>query len=254
MLEKGFEKILCKYPELIEEGLKLKGNQVLVSRKFVDILFEDQNGQDLIIELKKGTVVRKDIAQILDYAGHFIFPEKSPVRVMLIGNYVPKNLKTSLDYYGIEYKEIPILDIKEFLQSRKDLVLLSTIEEADQDINVNLKHSKINRIDSRQIPIKRRPQITDATTFKDLCDIIRILSNTVPTNYMDLLLLENEDKPLSEILSQWQNYEGKNRDFTEIRRIKTHINWRENHDGWIFDRSGTVTDPVVKLIGLKGQS
>jgi len=253
MLEKDLEKILCKYPELIEEGLTLKGNQVPVSRKLVDILFEDSDGQDLIIELKRGVVVRKDIAQILDYAGHFILPDKSPVRVMLIGNRVPKNLKISLDYYGIEYKEIPIPTIIEFLQSKRDLVLLVSIEEVDQDLNAHRRPSITNRIDFKQNPPRRRPQITDATTFKDLCDIIRILSSTIPTNYMDLLLLENENKPLSGILVQWQNYKGKNRDFKTLSKIKAHIIWRENHNGWIFDRSGSETDPIVKLTGLKVQ-
>jgi hypothetical protein len=71
---------------------------------------------------------------------------------------------------------------------------------------------------------------------------------------MDLLLLENENKPLSGILAQWQNYEDKNRDFKTIFKIKTHINWRENHNGWNFIRSGPETDPIVKLTGLKGQS
>ena len=68
---------------------------------------------------------------------------------------------------------------------------------------------------------------------------------------MDLLLLENENKTLSEILTEWQNYKGKNQDFQSVSRIKAHIGFRENHDRWIFSSSGDVNDPIFKLTGLK---
>jgi hypothetical protein len=68
---------------------------------------------------------------------------------------------------------------------------------------------------------------------------------------MDLLLLENDNKKLSEILTIWGKYPGKNNDFKNVPRLKAHIRHRENHDGWIFDHSGDPDDPIVRLIGLK---
>ena len=59
MEEKLFEDIICRYPELIENDLLFKGRQVTFNRKRVDVLFEDRHGQILIVELKKGTVLRK---------------------------------------------------------------------------------------------------------------------------------------------------------------------------------------------------
>ena len=98
---------------------------------------------------------------------------------------------------------------------------------------------------------KGLPQLNAATTFKELSEIIRIRSDRYPTNYMDLLLLENENKPLSEILTLWKEYPRKNKDFKDVPRVKAHIRYRENHDGWIFKTSGDPNNPVVKLIGLK---
>ena len=56
VLEKNFENVLHRYPELIEEGLKFSGRQVSVGGKFVDLLFIDRFGQKLIIELKRGII------------------------------------------------------------------------------------------------------------------------------------------------------------------------------------------------------
>lgn len=43
MLEREFEDILAKYPELIEDGLSLEGRQVNVDRKFMDLQFKDKH-------------------------------------------------------------------------------------------------------------------------------------------------------------------------------------------------------------------
>jgi hypothetical protein len=42
MLEKDFEDIICKYPELIEDGLVLINRQVSLYGRRMDILFEDK--------------------------------------------------------------------------------------------------------------------------------------------------------------------------------------------------------------------
>jgi RecB family endonuclease NucS len=89
MKEKEFENILARYPELIETGLILEGRQVAVKRKFIDLLFRDRHGGRLIVELKRGTILRKDIGQVMDYEGELLFPDDPTVRVMLIGNRVP---------------------------------------------------------------------------------------------------------------------------------------------------------------------
>src|SRR4030042_3938824 len=106
MNESELEDIVCTYPELIEDGLSLIGRQLHVKGKYVDALFRDQYGQMLIVELKSGTILRKHIAQLLDYEGHFVSQDDPPVRVMLIGTRVPPNLRRSLDHHGFEWREL----------------------------------------------------------------------------------------------------------------------------------------------------
>ena len=73
--EKYFEDIICKYPELIEEGLTLIGRQVTLYGSRMDILFEDKFKRKLIIELKAGPIKDEHIGQILTYEGIIISAE-----------------------------------------------------------------------------------------------------------------------------------------------------------------------------------
>src|ERR671931_1382186 len=95
--EQDIETIIAKYPEIIEEGLSLKGRQVNICGKYIDLLFEDRFRQKLIAEVKLGTIVRKHVAQLMDYEGHLLTPADPTIRVMLVGNRVPENFRRTLD-------------------------------------------------------------------------------------------------------------------------------------------------------------
>jgi hypothetical protein len=118
MDEKTFEDIICRYPELIEAGLSYKGRQVVVREKRLDVLFGDRHGQTLIVELKKGTVRREDVGQLLDYEGYFVSLDDPNVRVMLVGNRVPENLRRSMDNHGFEWREYTIGFLITFLREK----------------------------------------------------------------------------------------------------------------------------------------
>jgi hypothetical protein len=249
--EKLLEDIICKYPDLIENDLKLLERQITLYGRRMDLVFQDKFNRKLINELKAGPIKDGHIGQILSYEGMLLSADDPTLRVMLVGTRVPPNIQKSLDHHGIAWKEIPISKLIEFLNGVGDKKLLECLPSEDLS---NQLHNQIAK-DRTKSTIKerrsdRRRQIGAAATFEDLCNIIRDLSLTIPTNYMDLLLLENEDKPLSAILIQWQNYEGKNMAFEAISVIKAHIKYREDHDGWIFSRWGNAKDPIVKLTGL----
>ena len=118
---------MAKYPEMIEDGLTLRGRQVNVSGKFVDLLFVDKRGDTLIVELKKGSVKREHISQLLDYEGFFVSEFNPTTRVMLIGNHVPKNLQNSLDHHGIEYAFFSPFFLRDYLIEKGDKELLGSL-------------------------------------------------------------------------------------------------------------------------------
>ncbi|HPR74332.1 MAG TPA: hypothetical protein PLX41_11805 [Bacteroidales bacterium] len=127
--EKDFEDIIAKYPELIEDGLTLKGRQVPLYGRRMDLLFEDKFKRKLIVELKIGPIKDAHIGQILSYEGMLLSAEDPTIRVMLIGNRVPPNIKRSLDHHGIAWCEITLMSLKEFLIAKNDTEFLSLFED-----------------------------------------------------------------------------------------------------------------------------
>lgn len=89
ILEKDFEEILCKYPDLIEDNLQFKGKQVHLYGRRMDIVFEDKFNRTLIVELKICPIKDEHVGQILSYEGILLSSEDPTIRVMLIGNRVP---------------------------------------------------------------------------------------------------------------------------------------------------------------------
>lgn len=150
MYEQDFENILARYPELIEADLLLEGRQVSIKGKYIDLLFKDKRGERLIVELKRGTVLRKDIGQLMDYEGELLFPDDPTVRVMLIGNRVPPSFARSLEHHGLEWKEFPIAYLTEFLRQKNDTEFLEyfSIDDTQQTTVTKTK------MEAKQSPIK----------------------------------------------------------------------------------------------------
>jgi len=152
--EKQFEDIICKYPELIEEGLVFKGRQIHVYRKIMDVLFEDKFGQKLIVELKVGPIDRKHIGQVMEYEGSVLSVEDPTARIMLVGNRVPPNLKKALDHHGIEHREMSLTTLIKFLESKKDKVLIDYFAEIETTTPVKTldKTRRTKEVEEKSMP------------------------------------------------------------------------------------------------------
>lgn len=131
--ERDFENVLAKYPELIEDGLRLTGRQIVVDGRRLDLLFEDQLNRRMVVELKWGPIKDQDIGQIMSYEGSLISTGKPDLRVMLIGTRVPPNMRRVLDHHGIAWKEIQHADILAFLRARSDCELLPAFDDSVAD-------------------------------------------------------------------------------------------------------------------------
>lgn len=163
--EKDFENIICKYPELIEDGLILKGRQISLYGRRMDILFEDKFKRKLIIELKVGPIKDEHIGQVLSYEGMFLSADDPTIRIMLVGNRVPPNIQKSLDHHGIAWKEIAFSRIKDHLLSKNDTELVRSFDEPIQvskhDMSKPKEIAKVNydilgKKPALFVPIERR--------------------------------------------------------------------------------------------------
>lgn len=130
MLEKDLENIIIKYPELIEDGLRLIKEQGKVCGRKFDLMFEDKYGQKVILELKRGAITDKHIGQILYYEGTQLSEESQAIRIILVGTRVPPSIQKALDYHGIGWREITIPTLIEFLSKKGDSDFLSIVRES----------------------------------------------------------------------------------------------------------------------------
>ena len=62
------EEMLVAHPELLESGIELVGRQTPAAGGWLDLLGVDADGRLVIYELKRGTLGREAVTQVLDYA------------------------------------------------------------------------------------------------------------------------------------------------------------------------------------------
>lgn len=110
MTESEMEYLLWEHPEkLIGEQLtKFKRQQTsAVGRS--DLIFKDSIGRFLVVEIKRGTLRRGAIPQLLDYYGMMKrrFPNEV-VELMVIANEIPKERRLACEQYNIEPREISV--------------------------------------------------------------------------------------------------------------------------------------------------
>lgn len=66
--ESAFEELLVRNPEMLGSNLQLVGRQTRTQTGWLDLLAVDQDGHLVVLELKRGTLVREAVTQVVDYA------------------------------------------------------------------------------------------------------------------------------------------------------------------------------------------
>ena len=67
--EQELEDILARSPDMLERGLRLAGRQTLMTGGgYLDLLAVDGGGRLVVFELKRGSLSRDAVAQVIDYA------------------------------------------------------------------------------------------------------------------------------------------------------------------------------------------
>src|SRR6266567_3238407 len=109
MTEREMEDLLWEYPELLlNEPLVRHQRQAASPVSRADLVFTDQIGRLLVIEVKKGVLPRNAIPQVMDHFGSLKtkHPDRS-IEMMVVANQIPSERKATLDSYHIEWREIP---------------------------------------------------------------------------------------------------------------------------------------------------
>ena len=107
--ERPIEDVVEQFHEqLVEPGLRLLGRQQTLegTRLKVDLLVEDRARRKMVIKLKRDSVSREDVGQLLEYAG--LIPNS---RVILAAPHIASAIKTAFENHGIESIEFSRTEI-----------------------------------------------------------------------------------------------------------------------------------------------
>lgn len=109
MTEREMEDLVWEHPEkFLNEPLKQFQRQPASGVGRADLIFLDRIDRMLVIELKRGTLERGAIPQLVDYFGMVKsrFPDRA-VELMIIANSIPTERRVSCEQFHIEALEIP---------------------------------------------------------------------------------------------------------------------------------------------------
>jgi hypothetical protein len=108
MREKDLQSYLYNHPEILfpDQWVDKKDREHLIDGQRVDLLFTV--GDDRwIIEVKRDTIHRKDIGQLLDYYARMRHAgDTSNLRMMLVAPSIPEYLRSTLEEFRIRYVEV----------------------------------------------------------------------------------------------------------------------------------------------------
>ena len=116
LTEKEIEDILVIHSEFIEKELILLERQGQLESRRTDLLFKDRKDNLLLVELKKDVVAYEHVEQILDYRKRLEKHVPRKIRTMLIGQTVPDHIREICKKHNVEWKEIKIHDLYDYLQ------------------------------------------------------------------------------------------------------------------------------------------
>jgi len=104
--EQKLEDLLVQSPDVLIKDLNLIGRQIPTEGGYLDLLGVDQDGQLVIFELKRGTLTRDAVAQILDYGSDLATIETEKF-ARLVEEHSGRNgfesIEDFADWYAQEY-------------------------------------------------------------------------------------------------------------------------------------------------------
>jgi hypothetical protein len=109
MTEREMEDLLWEYPDkFIDEKLEKFRRQPSSNVGRADLVFKDRLGRLLVVELKRDTLERGAITQLVDYYGMMKaqYPD-TPVELMVIANRIPAERRLACERQDITAIEIP---------------------------------------------------------------------------------------------------------------------------------------------------
>ena len=142
--EELLEKTLVSHPQLLMPGLRLVGRQTPTEGGPLDLLGVDEGGRLVVFELKRGTLSRDAVAQVIDYASYLDSLDDDSLSQHIAG-YSGHGGIDKIDDFGEWYSENIQGDGLESLRPvRMYLVGLGVDDRTERMVNFLAKSSRMD--------------------------------------------------------------------------------------------------------------
>ncbi len=119
--EEDVQRALLARPELIEEGfVPLSREMELADAGFLDILGEDENGNLVIVEIKRTAVGKEAVFQLKRYIEAVKKRTERPLRGIIAAPRLKKGIFATIKSLGLEYKKISLIECAEIVGESRD--------------------------------------------------------------------------------------------------------------------------------------
>jgi len=178
------QELLWRYPkDLLKEELKPFRWEMAGDVGRADLVFEDRDGNLLIVEVKHGRLPRGAIGQLVDYYGLVKkeFPDRA-VELMAVANDIPRERKQACDRFDIEPREIAETTFRKvataksyfFLSDRKPRALADESKLLDH-------HSEQSEISAKLTG--EHPDLTNLNSFPRIVQELAQAAMKLQPNY-----------------------------------------------------------------------
>ena len=202
--EKLLEDALVKRPGMLMPGLTLVGRQTPNAGGYLDLLGVDEDGRLVVFELKRGTLTRDTVTQVIDYcsalesmsdddrAAHIAersgqlgiakienfeewyregFGEQAsltPVRMVLVGLGVDDNASRMVDFLAKRDVDITLLTFYGYQYNGKTL-LAKQVRQAESDVEPSVR-SRPSREEHRKALANRAERLGMGDFWKEVTE------------------------------------------------------------------------------------
>ena len=218
--ENQLEEVITGCPELLMNGLKLIGRQTETPGGPLDLLGVDADGQMVVFELKRGTLTRDAVAQIIDYSSYLatLEPEELSEHISTrSGKLGIENIDNFIDWYQTEFgkpftePQRPRMILVGLGADDRTKRMVSFLSESDLDISLITFHGFKKGDEvllARQVEVQSKPTgPTPISTKKNNLEKLQqnVQELKVEHYYYDIAAFFRDQLPAS---YEWPNASG----------------------------------------------
>jgi hypothetical protein len=138
-LESSLEEILASHPSMLLPNLKLVGRQLPVGDGYLDLLGIDEEGRLNVFELKRGTLSRDAVAQVIDYCSALEALGENELAALIVENSGQSKVGAIKDFFEW-YREGYRGSLDALRPARMYLVGLGTDEATKRMVDYLAEH------------------------------------------------------------------------------------------------------------------